>query len=573
MSMPTGAGERPASVAESMPPYLQATIAISDQQLSPQAHTALHALSVFPPKPNSFSEEAALAASQQPVEALDELWDAGLLENWGSERYALHQAIADYARAQGKVSVAQKRRVSSLLEKDVQVREPNTHMPGSSHFPHSSLQDLRLQMSSVLTFRSFKRFSSHPWLILSTILLIVLVIIAVLPTFNMLLPHKSAHQEDNYDYAPPVYMLRILSTDPSMQANAQHLQRAFKAVYTQLVNRFALDPSTAPKDMTLTRSSSLSSQVSISGRTISVSSDWLQSLPSNIGLLTHELALFVEEYPSKTPAWFSDGMADYARSVYGPADDDDWLLPNGVQPTDSYMQGGKVAARFLLWLEQHTRLDIVDQLNHALQTRQSFSAVFHRLTHQTVDELWSQYQKDPDITLTPGQLYKTVTSRKPIYQSSSLSVQASQPITMGLEGLEGVSVSNFAIQADMTILSGDGGGFAFRWNTDAQYHFQMASDGTFDLVNQTNIGPSGFSPAIRQGLNQANRVAIIAQKHTIYVYVNGQLIIEVDGNSTYVNGQPADKMNESSSSYGRVALMANESNDPTKVRFENVQVF
>jgi len=41
---------------------------------------------------------------------LDELWDVGLLENWGSERYALHQAIADYIRAQGKVSVAQKQR-------------------------------------------------------------------------------------------------------------------------------------------------------------------------------------------------------------------------------------------------------------------------------------------------------------------------------------------------------------------------------------------------------------------------------------------------------------------------------
>src|SRR6266705_6628284 len=135
-------------------------------------------------------------------------------------------------------------------------------------------------------------------------------------------------------------------------------------------------------------------------------------------------------------------------------------------------------------------------------------------------------QKDPDITLTPEQLYKTVTSRKPIYQSSSLSAQASQPITMGLEGLKGVSVSNFAIQADMTILSGDGGGFAFRRNTDAQYRFHMALDGTFDLVSQTNTGPGGFSPAIRQGFNQTNRVAIIAQKHTISVYVNGQLILE-----------------------------------------------
>src|SRR5205807_8154903 len=137
----------------------------------------------------------------------------------------------------------------------------------------------------------------------------------------------------------------------------------------------------------------------------------------------HELTLFVEQYPSGAPAWFSDGLADYTRSLYGPADDDNWLLPNAVQPTESYTQGGKVAARFLLWLEQHTRLDIVDQLNHALQTRQSFPVVFQRLTSHTVDKLWSQYKAYSGITLTPPQLDKTVTSRKPLYQSSLLRVQ------------------------------------------------------------------------------------------------------------------------------------------------------
>jgi hypothetical protein len=88
-----------------------------------------------------------------------------------------------------------------------------------------------------------------------------------------------------------------------------------------------------------------------------------------MGLLTYQLTLVVERYPSGVPTWFADGLADYARSVYGPADDNDWSLPDGVQPQDSYThtQGSGVAARFLLWLEQHTRLDIVDQLNHALK--------------------------------------------------------------------------------------------------------------------------------------------------------------------------------------------------------------
>ena len=111
MKMPTVPAEGSGSVVESVPLFLHAAIALCDQRLSPQAHTALYALSVFPPKPNSFSEKAALAASEQPVEALDELRNVGLLENWGSERYALPQTVADYIHAQGKVWTAQKQQI------------------------------------------------------------------------------------------------------------------------------------------------------------------------------------------------------------------------------------------------------------------------------------------------------------------------------------------------------------------------------------------------------------------------------------------------------------------------------
>ncbi len=86
------------SLSIGAPLSLQAVIGISDQQVSEDAHAALRALAVFPPKPNSFSEEAAAAVSALPVEILDELTDAGLVESIGPERYTLHQTIADYAR-------------------------------------------------------------------------------------------------------------------------------------------------------------------------------------------------------------------------------------------------------------------------------------------------------------------------------------------------------------------------------------------------------------------------------------------------------------------------------------------
>jgi tetratricopeptide (TPR) repeat protein/transcriptional regulator with XRE-family HTH domain len=97
---PRAPGERHPSLPVGTPLSLQSIIAVTDQQLEEQARSALYALSVFPAKPNSFSEEAALAIINDTVEVLDELTDAGLLESSGSGRYTLHQTIADYARIQ-----------------------------------------------------------------------------------------------------------------------------------------------------------------------------------------------------------------------------------------------------------------------------------------------------------------------------------------------------------------------------------------------------------------------------------------------------------------------------------------
>ncbi len=77
---------------------LQSVFAVTDQQLDEQARAALYALSVFPSKPNSFSEEAALYVGACTVNTLDTLLDTGLLDSSVAGRYALHQTIADYAR-------------------------------------------------------------------------------------------------------------------------------------------------------------------------------------------------------------------------------------------------------------------------------------------------------------------------------------------------------------------------------------------------------------------------------------------------------------------------------------------
>jgi tetratricopeptide (TPR) repeat protein len=86
------------SLGINTPLSLLAVILVSDEALDEEAKLALRALSVFPAKPNTFSEEAALKVSLTHATTLYILYDSGLLESDGSGRLMLHHTIADYAR-------------------------------------------------------------------------------------------------------------------------------------------------------------------------------------------------------------------------------------------------------------------------------------------------------------------------------------------------------------------------------------------------------------------------------------------------------------------------------------------
>ena len=99
ISEPRGPAERHSSLELDMPLSLQSVIDVTVQQLEPPTRAALYALAAFPPKPNHFSEEAALAVADCKVATLDALIDTGLLESADASHYTLHQTIADFARA------------------------------------------------------------------------------------------------------------------------------------------------------------------------------------------------------------------------------------------------------------------------------------------------------------------------------------------------------------------------------------------------------------------------------------------------------------------------------------------
>ncbi len=115
LNEPQGGLESHPSLPAGTPLSLKAVIGISDEALEEPARQALRAFSVFPPKPNTFSEEAALAVAVVSEELLNSLTDVGLLESSGSNRYTLHQIIADYAKAALKDEEAYQRMVEFFV--------------------------------------------------------------------------------------------------------------------------------------------------------------------------------------------------------------------------------------------------------------------------------------------------------------------------------------------------------------------------------------------------------------------------------------------------------------------------
>ncbi len=112
VSGPLPPGERPPHLERGIPLSLQSVIASSDMQLDDETRAVFYALSVFPPRPNSFSEEAALMVTQTLGTVLDRLCDVGLLESSGPGRYSLHQIIADYASTRLRETLPQERMIA-----------------------------------------------------------------------------------------------------------------------------------------------------------------------------------------------------------------------------------------------------------------------------------------------------------------------------------------------------------------------------------------------------------------------------------------------------------------------------
>jgi hypothetical protein len=385
------------------------------------------------------------------------------------------------------------------------------------------------------------------------------------------------------------YSLQIQNSDPTLGTYIANAKQEFALVYPQLVTRWGANPRTAPHEVTLRFVQNLGAAAETLAKQhlIEVDLDYAHSTPYDPGVLTHELTHIVQNYPTYVP-WLTEAIANYSSQLYGPRREDVYrsaakYIPNTTYLTDPYDTG----ARFLFWIAQNKRHDIVDRLNRILQAGDYTPDSFVQLTGQTLNQLWKAYQAAGGqvFTLqnkTPQQIYQGVTALTPelttpitptdaanwqITQGNNASCgfqngayTVSTATTNTFQPCAGLSTAghNFAYQVDMTITQGDSGGIIGRAAGSDGLRFRVGSDGTFDLVNgQTTLIPPTSSSAIKQG-KQTNTLLMAVEDKDIYLYVNGQYLGHTS--DTFTGG-------------GHFGFMAVNFGHATSVSYRNVKIW
>jgi hypothetical protein len=157
----------------------------------------------------------------------------------------------------------------------------------------------------------------------------------------------------------------------------------------RLLARFEDPQKPAPRNIRLRFERALKAPAMADRTSITVSIDWIEKHPEDIGLLTHELTHIIQAYPSPNPGWITEGLADYARHLYGPASQPGWSLPSTLTPAQHYTNSYRITARFLLWLES-TQPGSVDKIHRRMQAGGFREEEFTALAGAPIDQLWQR---------------------------------------------------------------------------------------------------------------------------------------------------------------------------------------
>jgi hypothetical protein len=177
----------------------------------------------------------------------------------------------------------------------------------------------------------------------------------------------------------------------------RELIEAFFKVYPVLVSTFN-DKTT--HDVVFVTDTAYGGVAEASGNRILFSTNYMNAHPTDIDIVTHEGFHLVQAYGGGAgPSWLTEGIADYIRYKYGVDNiGSKWYLP-AFKASQSYKNSYRVTARFFEWIDQKVKPGVAVALDKELRAHTYTEATWAAMTGKTVDELWADYAKDPEIPL------------------------------------------------------------------------------------------------------------------------------------------------------------------------------
>jgi hypothetical protein len=195
------------------------------------------------------------------------------------------------------------------------------------------------------------------------------------------------------------YTLVFINQDSALSATTKkRMTEAFFKVYPQEAKRF--NPKTRRRVVFFVNPAYTGVAATANG-IVDYNPKWLRDHPEDIDVVTHEVMHIAQAYPNgSAPGWLTEGIADYARYVYGVNNQaGNWKLPD-YKAEQRYTNSYRTMARFLVWLDQHGYPKLVNQLDAAARTRTYTPEIWQQKTGKTLDELWASYAAAPAVQLT-----------------------------------------------------------------------------------------------------------------------------------------------------------------------------
>lgn len=218
----------------------------------------------------------------------------------------------------------------------------------------------------------------------------ILLCLVVMFSFSSHSQHVETFTRDNLS-------LVFVNEDPNFKTEVKEgLVNTFFTVYPKLIEAF--NPA-ALKTLEVKIDTAYSGVAYAHNGKITISSEWLRKKPEDLDVMTHEVMHIVQSYPNNSgPGWLTEGIADYARHVYGVDNlSAGWSLPD-YNAQNHYTQSYRITARFLLWITQQYDEDLVVKLDKHLREKTFEDSLWKKYTGKSLDELWTAYQKAPAIS-------------------------------------------------------------------------------------------------------------------------------------------------------------------------------